>query len=187
MKKYIIGFAILLVMAVILIGCAEKTTVLPPQGEAPDQEDEQAPPAAEPDTAEDETPTTAPEETGLEETQIEELKDCETDYAIGWVPNSCSFDGETFKITLKAVGKGGIDGIVFYVTGPTDRKVVLKDNTNVASEDSHAYSFDVSELEDDLGGSIDDILALPVKEVGGTDYACFNQRLKVIKDLHCVG
>lgn len=192
MKKYIISFAIILVMAVLLIGCGQKTKVLPSQGDAPESPSDETSDAAPPETGDsgaqtDDTETSAPEDTGLEETEMEELKDCETEYAIGWIPNSCDFDGETFKITLKAVGDGGIDGVVFYVIGPTDIKKVLKDETDVASGDSHAYSFSVEELEDDVGGSIDDILALPVKNQGGKDYACFNQRLKVIKDLHCVG
>lgn len=189
MRKYILGFAVLLAVTILLIGCGTKTTVYPPQGQdsTPTQPTQTTTGSGQSssDSGASNVPITTPNT--LKQGDLPELKDCESDYAIGWIPNSCEFRNNNLKITLKAAGNSGIDGIVFYVVGPTEIKENLIDNTRVEAGGDQSYDFSVKDLEGDLGGSISKIFALPIKTMNGNDYACFNQRLIVIKDSACRG
>ena len=189
MKKYIIGFSVLLVVALFLAGCAQKTTVYPPQGQAPATQGQPQAPEAAPATAPAAMPSqnlTGPTSTpGASEGSILEVSNCESTYGIGWVPNSCLYSGGSFQITLKAVGKSGISGIAFYVTGVNGVISKLKDSTDVSYLGTQPYSFSIADLEAKVGGTIQSITAMPLKDVNGMENACFNQRLLVIKAETC--
>jgi len=188
MKKYIIGFSVLLVIALFLAGCTQKTTVYPPQGQAPSTPSQPQAPAAAPGAAPSGAPSAnaAPASTpGLSEETFPELKNCESVYGIGWVPNSCTYGEDSFKVTLKAVGKSGISGIAFYITGINEVQKKMKDSTDVPYLGTQAYTFSISDLENKVGSKIKSILAMPLKDADGVENACFNQRLLIIKDEAC--
>jgi len=188
MKKYITGFLVLLFIAVFLVGCAPKTKVYQPQGQAPAVQPSSpaaVPSAAPSAAAESAPPEAAPSVPTAVEATMPEIRNCESDYAIGWVPNSCTYSKDSFKIVLKAVGKNGIDGVAFYIIGKTGVQKILKDNTKVPYPGVQGYSFSITELESKVGGKIEQILALPIKNVDGVEKACYNHRLLIIKDEAC--
>jgi hypothetical protein len=190
MKKYIIGFAVLLAIAVFLIGCGTKTTIYPAQSQVTGPSTSApAAPAATPRAApsgassEPEKSPSTPSVSGA----INELKNCESAYGIGWVPNSCEYRADSFKVTLKAVGQNGISGIAFYVVGTNGVQKVLTDDTKVSYLQTQPYSFSISDLESKVGSKVQKILAMPIKSINGMDNACINQQLLIIKDEACRG
>jgi len=185
MKKYVIAFSVLLVVALFLAGCAQKTTVYPPQGQAPATQGQPQAPAAAPAAMPSQNLTGSTSTPGVSESSILEVSNCESTYGIGWVPNSCTYSGGSFQIILKAVGKSGISGIAFYVTGVNGVTSKLKDSTDVPYLGTQPYSFSIADLEAKVGGIIQSIVAMPLKDVNGVENACFNQRLLVIKAEAC--
>ena len=195
MKKYIIGFAVLIVISVFLVGCGTTTKIYPPQG----QQATGSPTTSAPSTGVTSTPATtisgapssqpaaATSAPSASETTISEIKMCESVYSIGWIPNSCEMSGDSLKIKIKASGQNGINGMVFYVTGINKVKKVFQDNAKASYNGVAEYSFSISDLESRVGSKIEDMEALPVKTVDGKDNACYNQRLLIIKDEACRG
>jgi len=181
MNKNMLLILVLLASVLLIAGCAGKTKIYQPQGQI-------TTPAAQPQagTAPSgaETAVSAP---GASEATMQESVKCESVYGIGWVPSSCQLQTGSFKVTLKAVGQNGIAGIAFYVTGTSGIRKVLRDDTKVNYGETQSYSFSTSDLEPKIGGKVQEILALPIKSTNGTDYACFNQRLLIIKDEACKG
>jgi hypothetical protein len=188
MKNHIIAFSALLVVALLLAACQTTTRIYPPQGQpsqpaqpsAPSQVT--TPPASAANTASPAAPVTAP---AVNEVEMPEIKLCEDIYGIGWVPNSCRFEEGNVRITLKAVGKNGIDGIAFYIIGPSGVQKTLRDGTRVEQGAVQTYSFSTKTIEDKVGGKVGKIYALPIKKVNGQDNACFNHRLLIISAEAC--
>ena len=197
MKKYIIGFAVLIVISVFLVACGTTTKIYPPQGQqatgttpaasAPSAGATSAPgtvPSGVPSSQPAPTTTSAP---SASEGTIPEIRMCESIYGIGWMPNSCEMSGDSLKIRIKAVGQNGINGMVFYATGTNKVKKVFQDNTKADYNGVAEYSFSISDLESKVGSKIEEMTAFPVKTVDGKDNACFNQRLLIIKAEACRG
>ncbi len=190
MKKYIIGFAVLLVVSMFLVGCGTTTTIYPPQGQ-------EATGSATPAASTPSTGTAAPAEPAnlpattsapsAAEAQVQEIKMCESVYSIGWIPNSCEMSGDNLKVRIKASGQNGISGMVFYVTGVNKVIKIFQDNTKADYNGVAEYSFSISDLESKVGSKIEEMTAFPVKTVDGKDNACFNQRLLIIKAEACRG
>lgn len=194
MKKYIIGFAVLIVISIFLVGCGTTTKIYPPQG----QQATGSPTTSTPSAGATSTPAAttsgasasqqAPETTSApsaSESTISEIKMCESVYSIGWIPDSCEMSGDSLKIKLKAVGQNGINGMVFYVTGVNKVRKVFQDDAKASYNGVAEYTFSIAELESKVGSKIEDMEALPVKTVDGKDNACYNQRLLIIKDEAC--
>ena len=188
MNKSMIMFFALLVSVVFIAGCAGKTTVYPPQGQVstPAEQPAAAPSSSQPSAAPEAAPASPEPTVGTSEGTILESTKCESDYGIGVVPGTCTFVAtDVLKITLKAMGKHGIDGMVFYATGPTGTLKNLKDTTKVSTGQAQPYSLSLSDIEAKVGGNVDEILALPVKNANGTEYACYNQRVLIVSGGDC--
>ena len=180
MKRSDMLLSVLMVsLLVIVTACAGTTKIYQPQGQITTPA---TAPAAAPATA----PSAAPAQTAAPELAATMPQDskCESGYGIGWVPSSCTFDGTTFKVTLKAVGQNGIGGIAFYLEGATGNQKILTDSTKASYGQNQEYSFSVADIESQIG-NVEKITAMPIKNSGGTDYACFNQRLLIISNEAC--
>ena len=190
MKKQLIAFSVLIVLALFLAGCGAQTTIYPPQGQ---QGAPTTAPSA-PATAPASTPSSHTEE-GSENASspvtssdtMPQVKLCNAQYGIGWVPGSCEIDANKFEVTLKASGSEGINGIAFYVNGSAGVTKIFKDSTKVSDGGTQLYSFSIPELESALGGKVEEVTAFPIANVNGVDSACINHRLLIISSESCKG